>query len=210
MSNNVELIIYLEPCSQFGQAVGDFLREAEVHFGPTTANKYGCHITITGFFNVKDSNEQNEIQHLLDEQLQNFKSATPQINMQSLLVRDDNGLPKHLLLPVTAPQEYHTAMSNLAEKCKDIVQLRIKKINHISLAYWNEPEADNAQETKWKEEVRNGAFDKIQQAANVYFQDLPDPCPWDVVLYKRVSKGNLVGQRHVFEELGRWHTSDSV
>jgi hypothetical protein len=204
MSTNVELIIYLEPNPEFKHTVENFLKESAERFGPTTANKYDCHITMTGFFTVKDSNEQSGIKHMLNDILTtNFR--IPQINLKSLLVQNDKThLPIHLLLPVTAPKEYHTAMSNLAEKCKNIVSLRLKKINHVSLAYWDEPEATPTQKTQWEELVSNGIFDKIQQAADLYFQDIMSPHQWDIVLYQRVLKGALVDQHHVFKELGRW------
>ncbi|KAG2210052.1 hypothetical protein INT47_003488 [Mucor saturninus] len=199
---SIELIIYLEPSSEFKDQVDTFLKETEATLGWTTANKYGCHITMAGFFKVEDS---QEIKNKMDSVLKNTRfTVAPQVG-KPLLIRDEKtNLPVHLILPITSTEEYREAMAMIAEECKQVVLLRLKKINHISLAYWDEENATSIQQNQWQQLVSKGVFDKIKQSADAYFQDVGDPLSWDIVLYERVSKGDLVGQDHVFKKLGRW------
>lgn len=198
-----ELIIYLEPSLDFKEQVETFLKQSETDFGWTTANKYGCHITMAGFFRVEDS---EEIKRIVDQVLNGMKfTIIPHVNLNPLLVHNEKtNLPVHLLLPVTSTDDYRTVLSMIAEKCKQIVLLRLKKANHISLAYWDEEKATPIQQNQWQKSVSNGVFDKIKQVADTYFQHVVSPRKWDIVLYERVLKGDLVGQHHVFKELGRW------
>lgn len=207
MTTSIELIVYLEPSAEFKHQVEHFLDNCRAKYGPTTANKYGCHITMTGFFNVKTEDDQIRMRQLLDESLQQRRDTSPpQIDKNSLLVKDKTTqAPVHLLLPISVSKDLHLAMENLSRKCGAIATLRLKKINHISLAYWDEPEATQEQQELWhiavtKEEI----FEKIQHDADTYFCHANDPLYWDVVLYQRVHKGNLVGESHVFRELSRW------
>jgi hypothetical protein len=205
----IELILYLEPCLVFKQSVEQFLDQCKIKFGSTTANKYGCHVTMTGFFTVTDKQEQTAIQQYIDQTLSEFKLPTltlsPQVDCKSVLVHDSNGCPVHLLLPVTVPEKYLDAMVTLAERCQHIVKLRLKKINHISLAYWDEPEATKEQQQHWEELKRKNLFEQIQKEAEEYLAATEKPQSWDIVLYKRVTKGSLVDETHLFEELSRWH-----
>lgn len=195
----MELIIYLEPNIEFKNKVEEFLKNIKEI---TTAIKYGCHVSMTGFFHVKQSTEFKEI---LDRVLNDYKFTdnVPQVDLKPLLVKKEN-VPIHLLLPVTFTDDYKRVMSILAEKCKEMVTLRLKRIDHISLAYWDEPNATLTQKSHWQTLVDQGIFDKIKQDADIYFQQVDSPNHWDVVLYERVLKGDLVGQVHEFKELGRW------
>lgn len=195
----MELIIYLEPNLEFKETVQEFLNSIKK---PTTAIKYGCHISMTGFFYVE---QDQEFKMLLDEILKHFKfsdTVLPKVNLNPLLVKNGD----HLLLQVTDTDDYKNLMSILAEKCKEMVTLRLKRVDHISLAYWDEPNATPKQQIEWKESVDQGVFDEIKQEADIYFQQVDSSVHWDVVLYERVSKGLLVGQAHVFKELARWLT----
>lgn len=211
-NNNVELIIYLEPSRAFTHNVESFLNKIEEKYGPTTANKYGCHISMTGFFSV-EAEKVEEMRNILDDVITssgNFRSKfdVPQINLMSLVAIDSvTQLPKHLILPVITPDVYVTTMKKVSQVFEHIVRLRLKKINHISLAYWDEPQATPEQQREWEEKVSNGIFDKIKEDADVYFKNAEAPSSWDVVLYKRVYKGDFVGQRHVFQELCRWSST---
>ncbi|KAI8095512.1 hypothetical protein BDF21DRAFT_457803 [Thamnidium elegans] len=197
----MELIIYLEPNLEFKESVQEFLNSIKE---TTTAIKYGCHISMTGFFYLEQDQDQ-ELKFLLDNILRNFKISVkvpPLVNLNPLLVKKQD----HLLLQVTNTDDYKNAISSLAEKCKEIVTLRLKRMDHISLAYWDEPNATPKQQMQWKVSMDQGIFDKIKQEADIYFQQVDSPVHWDVVLYERVSKGLLVGQAHIFKELDRWQT----
>ncbi|KAI9260106.1 hypothetical protein EDC94DRAFT_660396 [Helicostylum pulchrum] len=198
----MELIIYLEPNLKFKESVQEFLNS--ITETTTTAIKYGCHISMTGFFYVEQQDQ--EFKMLLDSILKNYKFSDkvvrPKVNLNPLLVKNKD----HLLLQVTDTDDYKNVMSILAEKCREMVTLRLKRVDHISLAYWDEPNATPKQQMQWKESVDQGIFDKIKQEAAIYFQQVDSPVHWDIVLYERVSKGLLVGQAHVFKELARWQT----
>ncbi|KAF1801563.1 hypothetical protein V8B55DRAFT_1471942 [Mucor lusitanicus] len=202
-----ELIVYLEPPAEFKHQVEHFLDSCKAKYGPTTANKYGCHITMTGFFNADTKDDQMRVKQLLEASLQVIREAPtpPQVEQKSLLVRDKTTQePVHLLLPISVPDHFHVAMENLSQTLASIATLRLKKINHISLAYWDEAEATQEQQEHWRHAIEHGLFENIQHDADAYFADVKDPLYWDVVLYQRVQKGNLVGEAHVFRELDRW------
>ncbi|KAI8984406.1 hypothetical protein BDF20DRAFT_387550 [Mycotypha africana] len=200
-----ELIIYLEPSYEVRQYIESFLEECKERFGPTTANKYGCHITMVGFFDVDNEAQQEDLKNKLDSLLKKFKTTSlPIIEIKPFLVTDKETRESvHLLLPVTSPEPYHQLMRELA---KYYPMLRLKRINHISLAYWDEPEATRLEQEHWKKS-RKEIFQQIQEYATQYFKQLDSTnMNWDVVLYKRKVKGDHVGEKHVFEEIQRWHT----
>ncbi|KAK4514027.1 SWI/SNF chromatin-remodeling complex subunit [Mucor velutinosus] len=209
MTTCIELIVYLEPSAEFKHQVEHFLDSCKTKYGPTTANKYGCHITMTGFFNVDTEDDEMRVKQLLDASLKDLHKASPpspQVERKSLLARNKTTQePIHLLLPISVSEDFHVAMENLSRKCASIATLRLKKINHISLAYWDEPEATQEQQEHWRLAVaEQGLFENIQHDADMYFGGVKDPLYWDVVLYQRAQKGSLVGESHVFRELGRW------
>jgi hypothetical protein len=163
---------------------------------------------MVGFFTVANIHEQTAIQQYIDQALCEFQLPTltlsPQVDCKSVLVYDSNNCPVHLLLPVTVPKKYLEAMTTLAERCQHVVKLRLKKINHISLAYWDEPEATNEQQQHWEELTNKNLFQQIQNEADDYFASVKKPQSWDIVLYKRVTKGSRVDETHLFEEISRW------
>lgn len=209
----MELIVYLEPNEEFKQYVEHFLTEMEHKYGSTTANKYGCHTSMTGFFHIQDEDDRvNKIIEFLNMDTIYFRSrkdtATPQIDFNSIIVYDKStNTPKHLLLPLKAPQIYHDVMDKLS---KVVPIIRVKRIDHISLAYWDEPQATTDQKNDWEERKRSQIFENMKREADIYFKDTKSPLGWDIVLYERVYKGVLVGQRHEFKELGRWPSSTEV
>ncbi|KAI8636371.1 hypothetical protein BD408DRAFT_426237 [Parasitella parasitica] len=207
MTSSIELIVYLEPSKEFKQHVEHFLYGCKEKYGPTTANKYSCHITMTGFFKVNNEEQKGQFKQSLQESFQDIhKAPLPQVEKKSHLIRDKmTELPIHLLLPVLVPDEYYVAMENITRKFDTIAKLRPKKINHISLAYWDEPQATQEQQRNWCAAVSGqNLFESIQKDADVYFCNASAPTFWDVVLYQRVKKGELVGESHVFQEQGRW------
>ncbi|KAI8080788.1 uncharacterized protein B0P05DRAFT_586657 [Gilbertella persicaria] len=187
-----ELILYLEPPVGFKQHVNSFLDMSKDKFGFTTANRYNCHVSMSGFFTVTDR-EQEVVQKAIEKVMD--KLPMVQVQLTPLLVYT-NDKPSHLLLPVVAPSFVHTMMASIAQECQDIVKLRLKKINHISLAYWNE------QQKEWNPIV----LKDIKKEADAWFKQTKEPKDtWDIVLYRRTKKSEEIGQPHVFEELKRWH-----
>ena len=141
---------------------------------------------MSGFFTVTEPDRVLEcIQSTLP------KAHTILIDMKPLLV--DN---HHLLLPITAPPSLHTMMTQVADQCQDIAHIRIKKINHISLAYWDDNTHDEA------------ILKQITKQATSYFSNLcQEEGVWDIVLYERTKKSQAITEVHQFRELKRWPLS---
>ncbi|KAI8139523.1 hypothetical protein BJV82DRAFT_245843 [Fennellomyces sp. T-0311] len=220
-SSTRELILYLEPMhgSPFRIHVDNFIENSRMRFHFTTACKYDCHSSMTGFFSV----QQNDLQQIIDtlNTIIHSKSTllgrdTPKVKTTPLLVRKAtaiidqgtqqprviNEFPVHLLLPLAAPEPYHKVVSEFAEKYPAI---RPKAINHISLGYWDEPHATPEQNAKWNRLVlEDRLMERMYEAARETFRNDISPNEWDIVLYERTLKGVNVGNRHEFMERGRW------
>ena len=200
----VELIVYLEPSVSFKHQVETFVKQCDDKYGKTTASKYGCHITMTGFFHIEKEKTQAVVDLFNTTAKNQYSKHVPHVLTEALIAMDANSQPKHVLMPVTTPDIYHQVMKSLSEKCKPLVNLRLKKINHISLAYFDEPNATINQQNDWQQRVFDGVFEKIKHDADIYFKHIDQPSDWHVVLYKRVYKGESVGESHIFQELNRW------
>lgn len=198
----MELIVYLEPPTQVKQIVNGFLDTVASDIAFTTANKYECHVSMTGFFQIEQEHQIQKLKNMLEVILQREICSSPELDMCPLLVRDKiTDLPAHLLLPVTVSDDYRQRIFKLAEEAgeKLHINIRPKRINHISLAYWDEKEEKDC--TK--------LFEMIKSAADSYFLQYHDisSCssePWHIVLYQRTFKNEVVGGQHRFKEISRW------
>ncbi|KAG0172322.1 hypothetical protein DFQ28_010136 [Apophysomyces sp. BC1034] len=219
MSNTREFIVYLEPTSTSGfrKLIDEFLAQQPLRYYPTTATKYNCHVSMTGFFHIP--NEPGivaDIVMLLENilQVENGHSTLlnvppPQISTEPL--HTASRLFSHLLLPVLAPEAYRQVARGFADGCQkrdSRIVVRPKATNHISLAYWDEPHATQEQQQQWYLlTMMERLLERMQDDARKQFVDVPNPADWDIVLYERVLVGEKVGEKHVFAEQGRWSVS---
>jgi hypothetical protein len=190
----VELIVYLEPNadSALTKSVHSFLQR---HY--TTASRYECHCSMTGFFR---SDHAAQAADLLGDCL-------PRDDMGAIHVK--HGLiakeTPHLLLPVQAPRPYYATIELFAHKMasQQNVQVRPKRIDHISLAYHDEPDGQD----EWTNAVRDGFLKTLQDEAMTTIK-LSGHTGWDIVLLERTSKGIHPGEMHRFRTIRRWNNVD--
>ncbi|KAI7883503.1 hypothetical protein K492DRAFT_205323 [Lichtheimia hyalospora FSU 10163] len=223
----MELILYLEPAptSAFRHHVDSFIQSTRVPPAVSTACKYHCHISMTGFFRIPKealSVVMTTLDHLLqaDSTMNTLltKHEPPHIHGDPVLVKKSitlcdpisgqeqtiNQMPVHLLLSITVPSIYHHIVNELASCVNGI---RPKAINHISLAYWDEPDESSDLQSIWNRRVlEDGVMDDMYRFACEEFSnmDFESAIEWDVVLYERTSKSTRAGVPHVFEEKKRW------
>ncbi|KAJ8659366.1 hypothetical protein O0I10_004726 [Lichtheimia ornata] len=231
----MELILYLEPAptSPFRHHVDSFIQSTRVPPAVSTACKYHCHVSMTGFFHVpKDTLPFviTTLDHLLKKDPTTMTTSNtlltkhdpPYIHKDPVLVRNStiihnpatgeeqtiNQMPVHLLLSITVPPIYHEIVNELACRIKGI---RAKAINHISLAYWDEPGESRDLQSVWNRRVlEDGMMDDMYRRACEEFgkSDFERAIDWDIVLYQRTSKSTRAGVPHAFVEKKRWWATD--
>ncbi|KAI8983589.1 hypothetical protein BDB01DRAFT_130620 [Pilobolus umbonatus] len=199
----VELIIYLEPSNPLKGIINEFIEDTSKNLVVNTAIKYNAHITMTGFFTVSTADEAGRVKDQLNSIIEQYKTklnTRPLVQYSPSLVEDSVNEPTHLLLPVTVSDEYVAIMQVLASHG---LPLRIKKINHISLAYWDEPLASSDEHSQWLKHRH-----LLKKATQINFkQAILETKTWDIVLYERICKGVYVNEPHQFRELARWSLS---
>jgi hypothetical protein len=184
----VELILYLEPTKS--SPLWNYVQDVTSNY-TTTASKYACHVTMTGFFS---SSHPDAICQAFHDTIKRFPSLDAPIVSKPLLVHETDLLKAHLLLPVSVTEDYHQLLSMFGAADPSI---RRKKINHISLAYWDESVTDKT----WPQFLRTCPLQSITQVFEAISSEQTD---WDIVLYERTFKGERVGEKHQFKELERW------
>ncbi|KAI9280901.1 hypothetical protein BC943DRAFT_330535, partial [Umbelopsis sp. AD052] len=190
---SVELIVYLEPNadSTLMKSVNAFLQR---HC--TTASRYECHCSLTGFF---FSDDAAQVADVLGDCVPGDLGA---VHVKHGLIAKET---PHLLLPVQAPRPYYAAIELFAHKMatQQNVQVRPKRIDHISLAYHDEPHGQQ----EWDNAVRGGYLHTLQHEALTTIQ-VSDQIGWDIVLLERTSKGTGQGEMHRFRTIRRWNNVD--
>lgn len=180
---------------------------------------------MTGFFHVPKetlSSVITTLDHILqpDPNMDTLltKHDPPHIHKDPVLVKKSmtiydpatnqeqtiNQMPVHLLLSITVPPIYHHVVNELASRVHGI---RPKAINHISLAYWDEPDESRELQSIWNRRVlEDGVMDNMHRLAREEFSkiDSESAIDWDIVLYERTSKSTRAGVPHVFAEKKRW------
>ncbi|CAO3595259.1 unnamed protein product [Absidia cylindrospora] len=148
---------------------------------------------------------------------------------------------KHLLLPITVPSDFQLLLTQCADHInkhyssgddesqqqqkqqqqqqqqQKVRRLRPKRMDHISLAYWDEPKATIKETNDWLRWSNGPGLESMKQDIIQHLHELQSissssltvtAAPWDMVLYERTHKGNGVGEKHVFQEWRRWHLMD--
>ncbi|KAL0087964.1 hypothetical protein J3Q64DRAFT_1469613 [Phycomyces blakesleeanus] len=224
MSSSNEFIVYLEPThsSDLWKSVNEFVHSTAIQFYPTTASRYNCHASMTGFFKIDSQDASSTIRDLsiiLESTVQSyFKKGALQVGKKSILVKNlDKEHPKqikaYLLLPVTVLSLYHQGTQSFADRCKTVfgIQVRPKPINHISLAYWDEPDALPQQTEEWNRLImEDKLLERMEKTANEMFEKVSNPDSWDIVLYERVVKGHAIGEMHKFVECRRCKVANEI
>jgi hypothetical protein len=191
-----ELIIYLEPnenCALL-KSVNAFLKNDQYML--TTAGRYSCHCSMTGFFHCPNA---VDVQSILGDCI---KKGMGEVKLLPVLIAKET---PHLLLPVEAPRPYRAAIELFAHKMRSQfgVKVRPKRIDHISLAYYDETDGYQG----WLEAVHNGLLNDMKESAMTSIP-ISGQTNWDVVLLRRIHKGVNQGEMHQFEELARWKNAD--
>ncbi|KAI9028994.1 hypothetical protein CLU79DRAFT_832370 [Phycomyces nitens] len=211
---SIELIVYLEPThsSSLWKTVNEFIHSTTNQFYTTTASRYSCHATMTGFFKVESQDPIAAIKHISNilENVQSyFKKGFARAETRATVVKSTghhlDQVKGHLLLPVTASSHYHQGIKAFAEQCKEYgIHVRTKPINHISLAYWDEPGVPEHKNEEWQRLItKEHLLERMESVVNGMLKEVSNPADWDIVLYERVVKGNAIGEMHQFVECMR-------
>ncbi|ORZ05825.1 hypothetical protein BCR42DRAFT_456699 [Absidia repens] len=248
-----ELILYLEPTrnTPLRQCLDSILSNIASSYHPSTALKYPIHVSVTGFFTVDTQADVAFItdtysQILSSEKQQQRSSAhcqLPNIDLKPIIVstphphndtHDSLYSTKHLLLPVTVPDDYQLLLAECADHInkhyssdgdgsrqqqqqqQKFRRIRPKRMDHISLAYWDEPMATMKEANDWLQWSHGPGIESMKQDIIQHLHEFQSAAsslavtaaPWDMVLYERTHKGNDVGVKHVFQEWHRWHLMD--
>lgn len=191
-----ELIVYLEPSDECAllKSMNAFLKNDQYMF--TTAGRYSCHCSMTGFFHCPNA---VDTQSTLGDCI---KKGMGQVKLLPALIAKET---PHLLLPVEAPRHYRAAIEMFAHKMWSQfgIKVRPKRIDHISLAYFDETHGQQG----WLEAVHNGLLTDMKESA---MKSIPisGQTNWDVVLLRRTHKAVNQGEKHQFVELARWNNVD--
>ncbi|CAO3651912.1 unnamed protein product [Cunninghamella blakesleeana] len=158
------------------------------------------------------------------------ESNRPYINIEPLLVSRpysssssslSNYQKQNLLLPIQVSTSFHTLFSTCAHDINHTIltnhhhhqqqelqneKIRIKRIDHISLFYLDEPNAT-------EEEMEHGLtwpntdINIKKMKEDIFNQlnalDLKNQ-KWDIVFYERIHKSITLGEPHQLNELARW------
>jgi hypothetical protein len=164
---------------------------------------------VTGFFKVNSQLELNSILAAYDGALTSTNDF-PKASLTPLLVPTTPPTAlssKHLLLPVTVPACLHDRLTQCANDINKAmsVHIRSKRMDHISLAYWDEPQATPLETDAWLAWCNGPEMETMKQEMMYQLESIDDSdTSWAIVLYERIHQGAAVGEKHQFQELSRW------
>ncbi len=180
-------ILYLEPPTSLYLTIKEYLETSREVFGPTEASQYPPHCSMTGFFNLRNTDRfVEEIDKLIADR--NFER--PMIGNVQLIDRC-------VQIKVIA-DDYRAFALELKEQTQ--VELRLKPVDHISLAYVHSFYFDcqtksfsrfkkTAAENEIDQDTRLGWFfydcqEHFELAQSVDFVD--DGGNWSFCLYEQI------------------------
>ncbi|KAF9304150.1 hypothetical protein BGZ74_002237 [Mortierella antarctica] len=164
-----ELILYLEPrpTSELGLQLHQFFSKSHAApWGKHTHNealKYPPHITMVGFFNSPSQEFASD--YSIEQIIAFLDQATAQISSTS----SSSSFPQQIVQGLIRPSptslllaiQPSSALTGLIQHCADRfpeLGLRLKKINHLSLSYWDDDhtvsEAELREREQWVEQAQ--------------------------------------------------------
>lgn len=241
-----ELILYLEPSAQSSlrtQTESFFHASRSQPFAGNEALRYMIHSTMLGFFN-KPASGANALQEYLDGSIAQIKhqlalqpffthgslhqqhqqqQTKPAVLIQGF-VRPN---PESLLIALLPSDELLSLVASLTAQFPEL-GLRPKRINHLSLCYWDESDMvrrgfmsdlEKKQRQEWTDHAQTLAWETIPMLRT---NPSPQPHPalgqeqhqqpaqfflnesWDIVLYEIYSRDKSNDLPYPLQELKRW------
>ncbi|KAG0010449.1 hypothetical protein BGZ81_002762 [Podila clonocystis] len=205
-----ELILYLEPrpTSELGSQLHQFFSKSHTAlWGKRTNNealKYPPHITMVGFFNspsqefASDYSVEQIVAFLGQAiaQISSSSSSSSSCNVSQQIVQ---GLirpsPTSLLLAIQPSSTLTDLIQRWADRFPEL-GLRLKKINHLSLSYWDDDHAVSKAELREREQW-------VDQAGELAVAS----CPWLELLRSEKGEQEEEIRQHV-ARISREHASE--
>ncbi|KAJ3271987.1 hypothetical protein HDV01_006027 [Terramyces sp. JEL0728] len=173
-------IIYLEPNGILKQYCLDYFNSTLSI--PNEAHQYPPHISLTGFFEA----DMEIISAVIDEIKANIHQLKPPTFYPPIKTA------KSIIIPTVFAGETLISLKSI------FPEIRVKRMDHISLAYLNHG---------IKSREFNGAeLEELLAIASQTWTDIRNQ-EWDLVVYDVVKSIDLL-QRHQFKELTRWTLSE--
>lgn len=202
-----QCIIYLEPRqgTWLNLAINEFLTQSDARWGPTEAHMYHPHSSMTGFIQLPD---QAAGQALTDLTFQLRKAVihcratitVPQV-MGTRIVRDyPHGGTHKVDLVLETPPVFAQLVEMVRENTRGQLLVRTKKMQHISLAYFNK----HVKTARVLTEYRAGLLMKLANAL-LTATDSSDDNLWDIALYDLAYKSHSIHTPHQLNLVARWH-----
>ncbi|KAG0365728.1 hypothetical protein BGZ54_006267 [Gamsiella multidivaricata] len=210
-----ELILYLEPArfsTLWTQLQSFFLASQSQPWSENEAARYPAHVTMVGFFDdpspttttttTKDRLIEYLGQHI--HQISLASAPSSRVKLRGLL----RPRPDLLLIAIEPPTELLDMMQAWKDAFPEL-ELRLKKINHLSLCYWDEQETQRkritAKEMDQRVEWTDWATGMVQECIPMSQADTPGVNEsWDIVLYSIQGRDKSDGLPYPLVELARW------
>lgn len=141
-------IVYLEVTGELRRNIETYLGKTRELYGPTEAHQYHPHCSVTGFFDWKYEKEKliDLFQKLVNIKVNYANKELPKIgnlqygnmatSMDNLSTNNmDSGNGHNVRISLTAPKWIHDFAADFKAACIDYTNIRVKSIDHISLAY---------------------------------------------------------------------------
>ncbi|KAG0035867.1 hypothetical protein BGZ82_005023, partial [Podila clonocystis] len=203
-----ELILYLEPrpTSELGLQLHQFFSKSHTApWGKRTNNealKYPPHITMVGFFNSPSQEFASDysigqIVAFLDQAIAHISSSSSSSSSCNVSQQIVQGLirpsPTSLLLVIQPSSMLTDLIQHWADRFPEL-GLRLKKINHLSLSYWDDDHAVSEAELREREQW-------VDQAVELAVAS----CPWLELLRSEKEEEEI--RQHV-ARISREHASE--
>jgi hypothetical protein len=194
---DIRYIVYIEPneSSQLFRSITNYYAKTLKSHGHNQAHKYHPHISMTGFFLLKNNSQELENQLILTlSEIMNIESVS---KLKPPIINGVECRQNVVRINVTNDVDLFKLCGLfkdlVREKFDEITQIRIKPMDHISLAYYKDEQYD-----KNLKELLDLAHSDI---------DLSKDNLWQISLY-RVLYSDKINIPHHFSLLKRWNLSN--